>query len=106
MRIYKYLLTRHVSASTQTHMEIEFDPAKDAANIAKHGVSLADAAGLDLLAAAVLVDDRFDYGEPRFRAFGRIDGAGFCLAFTVRGTTVRPISFRRAHEKEMRQHGR
>ncbi len=87
-------------------MEIEFDPAKDAANIAKHGVSLADAADFDLLSAAVLVDDRADYGETRYRAFGRIDGAGFALAFTVRGTIVRPISFRRAHEKEMRRYGR
>ena len=87
-------------------MELEFDAAKDAANIAKHGVSLADAAGLDLLAAAVFVDDRRDYGEIRFRAFGRIDGQGFCLAFTVRDIIVRPISFRRAHEKEMRKHDR
>lgn len=83
-------------------MQLEFD----AANVAKHGVSLADAAGFDLLAAAVLVDDRRDYGETRFRAFGRIDEQSFCLAFTVRDTTVRPISFRRAHEKEMRKYGR
>ena len=87
-------------------MDIEFDPAKDAANIAKHGVSLADAGDLDLLTAAVIVDDRADYGETRFRAFGRIGADGFCLAFTVRGTTVRPISFRRAHEKEMKRYGR
>jgi uncharacterized DUF497 family protein len=85
-------------------MDIEFDPAKDAANIAKHGLSLADASKLDLLTAAVIVDDRADFGETRFRAFGRIDGEGFHLAFTVRGTTLRPISFRRAHEKEMRRH--
>ena len=56
--------------------------------------------------AAVFVDDRRDFGETRFRAFGRIDGQGFCLAFTVRDTAVRPISFRRAHEKEMRKYGR
>lgn len=87
-------------------MDIEFDPAKDAVNVAKHGLSLADASMLDLPAAIVLVDDRADYGEVRYRAFGRIAGEGFCLAFTVRGTTLRPISFRRAHEKEMTRHGR
>ena len=87
-------------------MDIEFDPAKDAANIEKHGLSLADAGKLDLLTAAVIVDDRRDYGEPRFRAFGRIDGLGYYLAFALRGATLRPISFRRAHEKEMRRHGR
>ena len=58
------------------------------------------------LAAAVFVDDRRDFGETRFRPFCRIDGQGFCLAFTVRDTAVRPISFRRAHEKEMRKYGR
>lgn len=87
-------------------MDIEFDAAKDQVNVAKHGVSLADAAGFDLLSAAVLVDDRADYGEVRYRAFGRMDGVGFALAFTVRGAVVRPISFRRAHEKEMRRYGR
>lgn len=87
-------------------MEIEFDAEKDEANIAKHGLSLADAGMLDLASAAVIADERSDYGEVRYRAFGRIEGEGYCLAFTVRGTTLRPISFRRAHEKEMRRYGR
>jgi uncharacterized DUF497 family protein len=43
---------------------IEFDPAKDAANIAKHGVSLARAADLEVL--VVVEDARFE--EQRFRA--------------------------------------
>jgi uncharacterized protein len=46
-------------------MRIEFDPAKDAANLAKHGVSLALAAELDWEAALVRVDDRFEYAELR-----------------------------------------
>lgn len=87
-------------------MEIEFDPAKDAANIASHGLALADAAEFDLAGAVVEVDDRKDYGETRFRAFGRMDGEGRCLVFTWRGDTIRVISYRRAHEKEMRRYGR
>ena len=35
--------------SYKQSIDIEFDAAKDAANIAKHGVSLAEAANLDLL---------------------------------------------------------
>jgi uncharacterized DUF497 family protein len=46
---------------------IEFDPAKDAANIKKHGISLARVA--DLVPAASIVDDRFDYGETRIRTY-------------------------------------
>ena len=50
------------------------------------------------------VDDRRDYGETRYRAFGRVNGAGRCLAFTLREDTMRLISFRRAHDKEMRRY--
>ena len=51
-----------------------------------------------------VVDDRYDYGEIRYLAYGLIDGATYCLAFTDRGGQVRPISLRRAHAKEMRRY--
>jgi uncharacterized protein len=76
-------------------MEIEFDPAKDTINRAKHGLSLADFAGFDV---------RIDYGEARYRAFGRIAGAGHCLVFTMRGEVMRIIGLRRARDKEMRRY--
>jgi uncharacterized DUF497 family protein len=81
-------------------MEIEFDPAKDAANVAKHGVSLARAADLELL--AYVADHRF--AELRFRLYGLIDGKPHCVAGTDRNGRVRVISLRRAHEKEMRRY--
>ncbi len=49
-------------------MRIEFDSAKDAANQAKHGVTLALAGELDWEAALVWVDDRFEYNEIRIIA--------------------------------------
>ncbi len=49
-------------------MRIEFDRAKDVANRAKHGVSLALAGELDWEAALVWIDDRFTYDEPRMIA--------------------------------------
>ena len=87
-------------------VRVEFDPAKNAVNLAKHGLSLADAADFDFDAALVEVDDRMDYGEVRYRAFVRMDGQGYCLVFTVRGETLRPIGYRRAHDKEMRRYDR
>ena len=81
-------------------MQIEFDPAKDAANIAKHGVSLARAADLEVLA---YVEDR-RFAEPRFRLYGEIDGEAYCLAGTDRDGVIRVIGLRRAHAKEMRRH--
>ncbi|BCA62404.1 hypothetical protein HMP09_1638 [Sphingomonas sp. HMP9] len=84
-------------------MEFTFDPAKDAANIAKHGVSLAAFAGFDD-DPIVRIDGRYEYGEVRYRAYGRIAGRGFCIVFMRREATIRLISFRRAHEKEMRRY--
>lgn len=83
-------------------MTIDFDTAKDEQNRSKHGISLARAGDLEIL--AVKVDDRFDYGEARYRAWGLIDGLYHVLAFTVREGRVRAISLRRAHEREIAGH--
>lgn len=80
----------------------DFDPAKEAKNIQKHQISLAR--WVDLTVLAIVRDDRFDYGEPRFRAYGLLDGQSCCLVFTVRHGAYRPISLRRAHAKEMKRH--
>ena len=83
--------------------DYDFDPAKDEANFEAHGLRLSDFTGFD--GPPVVVEDRrVDYGERRLRAFGRIDAKGYCLAFTVRKSGLRLISFRRAHEKEMRRY--
>jgi hypothetical protein len=81
---------------------VDFDPAKDAINIAKHGVSLAR--WVDLEIRAIVPVEPFDYVEPRYRAYGFIDGVAHCPIFTVRGERYRPISLRRARAKEMRRH--
>ena len=84
-------------------MAISFDPEKDAANFAKHGLSLADFAGFDA-EPVVIADARFDYGETRFVALGRIDDLPHAVVYTRRGETMRVIGFRRAHAKELRRY--
>lgn len=81
-------------------MEIEFDPVKEAANVEKHGVSLARA--VNLVPLAFVEDDRFE--ECRYRVYGLIDGRAHCLVVTDRGDKVRVISLRRVHAKEMRRY--
>jgi uncharacterized protein len=44
-------------------VKIEFDPAKDAINRQKHGLSLADATRMDIESAALVPDERHAYGE-------------------------------------------
>ncbi len=81
---------------------ITFDPRKEQANVEKHGISLSRAGDMEI--AAVIEDDRKDYGEKRYRAFGFLDGVAHCLAFTVREGAVRAISLRRAHAKELKRY--
>jgi uncharacterized DUF497 family protein len=87
-------------------LRVAFDPEKDARNIAKHGISLARAVEMDMAAALVREDDRFDYGETRYIAFGEIEDGLHCLVFTFRGSRVRAISLRKANKREIRRHGR
>ncbi len=42
-------------------MRVTFDPAKDAANLEKHGISLLDAMGFEWDTALVWPDTRQDY---------------------------------------------
>lgn len=83
-------------------MTVEFDLAKDAANLAVHGISLA--AAEELLGGLTVerVDDRFDYGESRIIALGEVSGRVFVCVYTRRGATFRPISLRPANRKERR----
>ena len=81
-------------------MEFEFDPAKSAANKAKHGIDFVEAQALwqdDGLADAPVVSD----GEPRFLVIGQIDGKHWTAVCTLRGDVVRIISVRRARKTEV-----
>ncbi|MFC5373932.1 BrnT family toxin [Brevundimonas faecalis] len=84
-------------------MDIELDPAKDESNIAKHGVSLALGAEMDMETAVVVVDDRRDYGEQRFNALGLIAGRVHAMTFAIRPPAVRIISLRKANKREQKR---
>lgn len=83
-------------------LDIEFDPGKDAINIAKHGISLTRASDIDEAEAVVERDPRDYKGEVRYRAYGLIDGRVYVLVFTLRGYKLRPISLRKANAREQR----
>jgi len=85
-------------------MAIDFDPAKDAANIAKHGLSPSAACEMALDDAVIVADPRFDYGEERFNAYGLIGETLHAMTFTRRGDDIRVISLRRARPKELKRY--
>lgn len=86
-------------------MEFEWDEAKDAANRAKHGLALRDAALLDWVRGRTVPDQRQDYGEARFVRFARINGRLHVCIFTQRQGRRRIISLRKANRREIRDHG-
>lgn len=85
---------------------VNFDPAKDAANRAKHGLSLAEAERLDWSRAFVVKDARHDYGEPRYRVYAMLDGRLHMAAVTWRSGTLRVISLRKANRREVSRYER
>lgn len=84
--------------------QYEWDEAKNRSNLAKHGVGFTLVEQFDWAGAVLEMDERYVYGEQRFRAFGRIEGRPFCVAFTPRGDRLRIISVRPMHEKEARRY--
>ncbi|MGH7041018.1 MAG: BrnT family toxin [Acetobacteraceae bacterium] len=83
-------------------MEIEYDPEKDAANLAKHGVPLALGAVVLETCIGEVTDGRRDYGEVRVNAFGLVAGRLFVCTYTIRNGTHRLISVRKASRQEQR----
>ena len=89
-------------------MRVTFDPAKDAANLAKHGFSLLDAVGFEWETAVVWPDTRRDYGEPRMVALGYIGLRIMSVVFVDRPpeqpTERRVISLRKANTREVKRY--
>ena len=80
-------------------MGFEFDPAKSAANLKKHGIDFISAQALwrdpDRLEIAARSLD-----EPRTQVIGRVGDVLWSAFITMRGDLVRIISVRRARDEE------
>ena len=84
-------------------MEFEWDPAKAAENLEKHGVSFEEATTVfadDLSLTAS--DPDHSAGEHRFLIFGQaVSGQHLVASFTERGDRIRIISARRMTRREI-----
>ena len=87
-------------------MIIEFDPIKNAKNIADRSLSFERAVDFDFETASFDIDDRFDYGEIRRVAAGYLDGRLHILCFVFITNGIRVISFRKANTREARKYGK
>jgi uncharacterized DUF497 family protein len=83
----------------------EFDPTKSAANVQKHGVSLADGDGVLLDPLALTIEDVAWSGEQRWQTIGMNSfGRLMVVVWTHRGNDVRLISVRQPEPKERRDY--
>lgn len=86
-------------------MRYEWDEKKRQSNLEKHGEDFADVVRLDWSRAHIEPDTRHDYGEARYAAFvPRDDGRLMCLVFSPRGDAMRLISYRKANNRERKNH--
>lgn len=87
-------------------MRYEFDPAKLAANVAKHGVWFSAADDFEWETAVVRIDDRNRYGESRLVAMGYIGLRLYTMVFVLRETSVRIVSLRKSNRREERAYAK
>jgi uncharacterized protein len=78
-----------------------WDERKRAANLRKHDVDFAIVQNFDFETALILRDDRKNYGEERYRAYGAINGRLHALVFTRREGRIRVISLRKSNAREI-----
>ena len=88
-------------------MKAEWDPAKARSNLAKHGVSFADAEAVFDDDFAISIAGLGLAGEERFVAVGT-DSIGRILvvSYTYRRNRIRIISARRAMQSERKEYGK
>jgi uncharacterized DUF497 family protein len=80
-------------------LEFEFDPAKSAANLAKHGMDFIAAQAIWRDTHRIEVPARTT-DEPRWMVIGHIDAQCWSAVVTYRDDHVRIISVRHSRESE------
>ena len=81
-------------------MRITCDPAKRQRTLEERGLDMRRAKEIFAGYHLTRVDDRFDYGEPRFTTVGWLDSRLVVFVWTPRGTARRIVSMRHCHERE------
>lgn len=99
-------LTRVINVHTINQVKITFDTAKDSLNIAKHGVSLAEADKLEWHTAVTWPDNRRSYDEVRMAGIGYIGQRLYYVVFVERNNSFRIISLRKANTREVRRYAK
>ena len=86
-------------------MRVEWNGAKNRRNIRKHGIDFADVEEIFNHPLLTQLDDRYDYGEPRWVSIGQLQALIAVVVHTERDEgVVRIISARKATRHEVRHY--
>src|SRR3954468_9178702 len=87
------------------NMEFEWDERKSDDCLQARGFDFAYAIQAFLDPGRMTeIDRRHEYGESRYRMFGRIEDRIFIVVYTLHGERVRIIPARKANQREVRKH--
>jgi uncharacterized DUF497 family protein len=92
--------------SDAPHIRFEWDDAKNERCLRDRGFGFADILPAFLDPNRHVERDERDYGEERFKLYGRVAGRLFVIVYTGRGTATRIISARKANARERDQYGK
>jgi uncharacterized protein len=81
-------------------VRFEWDERKRQSNLQKHGVDFADLESLFAGETVTVLDERFDYGEPRFITLGLLNGIVLAVAHTETDEVIPILSARTATRYE------
>ena len=81
-------------------MDFEFDPAKSASNLTKHGIDFTEVQALWQDVIRVEIPARTT-DEPRWLVIGQIEGKHWSVVVTYRDQRIRIISARRSRREEV-----
>ena len=99
-----FIVDTHTLCTYDIIVKFELDEKKRQTNIIKHRIDFADAIELFKGPSLILEDNRQDYGEERYIAFGIINNRHIALSFTERSGRIRIISMRKANKREQEKY--
>jgi uncharacterized protein len=79
---------------------ITYDPAKRERTLAERGLDFEAAASVFAGVTLTLLDDRRNYGEPRFQTYGMLGQRMVMVVWTPRGADRHVISMRKCNARE------
>jgi uncharacterized DUF497 family protein len=81
-------------------VRITYDAAKRENTLAERRLDFEHAAKVFTGVTLTLMDDRHNYGEPRYQTYGLLDGRLVMVVWTPRGTDRHVISMRKCNARE------